>query len=72
MAKSGEFSKEVLKGYNILDNEEKINFQEDTKDTSTDFTKVLKILLDLCFLIFVNYLVTFIVFPGVSIQGKLL
>ena len=72
MAKSGEFSKEELKGYNILNDEDKINFPEETKDTSTDFTRILKILLDLCFLMFVNYLVTFIVFPGVSIQGKLL
>jgi hypothetical protein len=75
MAKSGEFSSDVLKQYNLLVENERINSDNGSrceKDGSKDFIKIFKLTMDLCFLIFLNFLLTFIVFPAVSIQGKLL
>jgi hypothetical protein len=75
LANSGEFHSDELKEFNVLVDEEKINrttVGKEDGDGKSDFSKILKIILDLCFLLTLNYLLTFIVFPGVSIQGKLL
>lgn len=74
LAKSGEFSNEDLISYNILLDEERINVNSVSEKTekNSDFTRILKLTLDLCFLIALNYLLTFIVFPAVSLQGRLL
>jgi hypothetical protein len=81
LAKSGEFSQEVLASHNILiEEEDKININPTPQRNSdsfktegqSDFKRTMSFILDLCFLLALNYLITFIVFPGVSIKGKLL
>jgi len=75
MAKSGEFSKEDLATYNLIEeDDQKINQNTEIlpdKEKKSDFSRVIKMIVDLCFLLTLNYLLTFIVFPGVCIQGKL-
>jgi len=75
VAKSGEFSQDQLREYNVLVEDDKtglnVNSAEKDSNKESDFNRVVRVIMDLCFLIFLNYILTFIVFPGTAIQGNL-
>jgi len=64
-----------MKQYNILMDENKIvNSNSDNEkqlDETKTFKKVMQYLIDLCFLILVNYIILFLIYPGVCLKGQL-